>query len=240
MTRETLLAQALVELADNLVDDFDIVDLLTTLSDRCVEVLDIAAAGIMLAGPDDELRVITSSSEAMCIVELFELQAQEGPCLDCYRTGIAVVSKDLAAANERWPAFTPVAVDAGFRSTDAVPMRLRVQVIGALNLFRSAPGGLDEGDVAIAQALADVATIALLQHRTAIEADVVNEQLNQALNSRIVIEQAKGIIAERHRLEMEHAFSLLRRHARDNNRRLSDVAADVVHSRLDVPPSPFR
>lgn len=240
MTREARLAQALVELADNLVDDFDIVDLLTTLSDRCVEVLDIAAAGIMLAGADGELRVITSSSEAMRVVELFELQSHQGPCLDCYVSGTTVTSDDLAAANERWPVFAPVALDAGFRSADAVPMRLRAQVIGALNLFRSEPGGLDDSDAIVAQALADVATIALLQHRTAVEADVINEQLTRALDSRIVIEQAKGILAERHRVEMEHAFAVLRRHARDHNLRLSDVAAAVVDGNLDLPSPPPR
>ena len=222
MTREALLARTLVELADNLVDDFDIVDLLTTLSDRCVEVLDIAAAGIMLVAPDGDLRVMTSSSEAMRVVELFELQSQEGPCLDCYRSGEAVVNHDLASADTRWPVFAPVALDAGFRSADAVPMRLRSQIIGALNLFRSEPGALDDRDVIVAQALADVATIALLQHRTAAAAEVVNDQLMVALNSRILIEQAKGIIAERHHVDMEQAFSRLRTHARNRNQLLSD------------------
>jgi GAF domain-containing protein len=234
MTREELLARTLVELADNLVDDFDIVELLTTLSDRCVEVLDIAAAGIMLVAPDGELRVMTSSSEAMRIVELFELQSQEGPCLDCYRSGEAVFNHDLARADSRWPDFAKVALEAGFRSADALPMRLRSQVIGALNLFRSEPGALDDRDVIVAQALADVATIALLQHRTAVAAETVNEQLTGALNSRILIEQAKGIIAERHRLDMEQAFALLRTHARTNNRRLSDLALEVVHGTFDL------
>ena len=234
MTREALLARTLVELADNLVDDFDIVELLTTLSDRCVEVLDIAAAGIMLVAPDGELRVMTSSSEAMRVVELFELQSQEGPCLDCYRSGEAVVNHDLAAADSRWPEFAAVALEAGFRSADAVPMRLRSQIIGALNLFRSEPGALNDRDVIVAQALADVATIALLQHRTAVAAEVVNEQLTGALNSRILIEQAKGIIAERHQLDMEQAFARLRTHARNTNRRLSDLALEVVHGTLDL------
>ena len=234
MTREALLARALVELADNLVDEFDIVDLLTTLSDRCVEVLDIAAAGIMLVAPDGELRAMASSSEAMRVVELFELQSQEGPCLDCYRSGEPVVNEDLAAANGRWPSFAGVALNAGFRSAGAVPMRLRSQVIGALNLFRSEPGALSQGDVIVAQALADVATIALLQHRTAVAAEVVNDQLTGALNSRIVIEQAKGIMSERHRLDMEQAFSRLRSHARNTNRRLGDVALEVVDGTLDL------
>jgi GAF domain-containing protein len=235
MTREALLARTLVELADNLVDDFDIVDLLTTLSDRCVEVLDIAAAGIMLVAPNGELRVMTSSSEAMRVVELFELQTQEGPCLDCYRSGEAVVNHDLAAADSRWPSFAAVALKAGFRSADAVPMRLRSQVIGALNLFRSEPGALNDRDVIVAQALADVATIALLQHRAAVAAEVVNQQLTGALNSRILIEQAKGVLAERHHLDMETAFSRLRTHARNSNQLLSDLAQNVVHGSVDLP-----
>jgi GAF domain-containing protein len=235
MTREEMLARTLVELADNLVDDFDIVELLTTLSDRCVEVLDIAAAGIMLVAPDGELRVMTSSSEAMRVVELFELQSQEGPCLDCYRSGQAVVNHDLASTDCRWPGFAAVALEAGFRSADAVPMRLRSQIIGALNLFRGEPGALNDRDVIVAQALADIATIALLQHRTASAAEVVNEQLTVALNSRILIEQAKGILAERHQVDIEQAFARLRSQARNTNQRLSDLALDVVTGTVDLP-----
>ena len=144
------------------------------------------------------------------------------------------MNHDLAAADGRWPGFAAVALEAGFRSADAVPMRLRSQVIGALNLFRSEPGALSDSDVIVAQALADVATIALLQHRTAVAAEVVNEQLTGALNSRILIEQAKGIIAERHHLDMEQAFSRLRSHARNTNQRLSDLADEVVHGTLDL------
>ena len=221
-------------MADNLVDDFDIVDLLTTLSDRCVEVLDIAAAGIMLVAPDGELRVMTSSSEVMRVVELFELQSEQGPCLDCYRTGQPVVNHDLAAADTRWPGFAVVALEAGFRSADAVPLRLRSQTIGALNLFRTEPGALNDSDVVVAQALADVATIALLQHRTAVAAEIVKDQLTAALDSRILIEQAKGIIAERHHVDMERAFARLRAHARNHNRRLSDIAREVVHGTLEL------
>ena len=233
MTREALLARTMVELADNLVDDFDIVDLLTTLSDRCVEVLDIAAAGIMLAAPGGELQAMTSSSEAMRVVELFELQSQEGPCLDCYRSGEAVVNQDLTAMDGRWPRFASVAVNAGFRSADAIPMRLRGQVIGALNLFRSETGSLTADDVTVAQALADIATIAILQRHRAVEVQVINEQLTYALSSRIVIEQAKGMIAERNGLSVEDAFTRLRRHARNNNLRLADLARDVVAGSFD-------
>jgi GAF domain-containing protein len=237
VTRETVLARTMVELADNLVDDFDIVDLLTTLSDRCVEVLDIAAAGIMLAAPDGHLRAMTSSSEAMRIVELFELQSQEGPCLDCFRTGEPVVNQDLTTVNGRWPRFAPVAVEAGFMAADAIPMRLRGQVIGALNLFRTETGSLTADDVAVAQALADIATIAILQNRVTVETKVLNEQLAFALSSRIVIEQAKGMIAERQQVPVDQAFERLRRHARNHNVRLADLARRTVNG--DVDPTTF-
>ena len=237
MTREAVLARTMVELADNLVDDFDVVDLLTTLSDRCVEVLDIAAAGIMLAAPDGLLRAMTSSSEAMRVVELFELQSQEGPCLECFRTGEPVVNQDLTSLNGRWPRFAPVAVEAGFMAADAIPMRLRGQVIGALNLFRTETGSLTADDVAVAQALADIATIAILQNRVSVESQVLNEQLNVALSSRIVIEQAKGMIAERQRLPIDQAFERLRSHARNHNMRLAVLASDTVNG--DVDPDTF-
>ena len=234
MSREAMLTRTLVELADTLVDDFDIVELLTTLSDRCLEVLDVSAAGIMLVAPEGDLRVMTSSSEVMRVVELFELQSQEGPCLDCYRTGRPVVNQDLSVVNGRWPRFAPVALEAGYRAADAIPLRLRSNIIGALNLFRSEPGSLTEDDVVVAQALADVATIAILQHRASEQAQVVNDQLNQALNSRIIIEQAKGMIAEQGGLDMQEAFSRLRRHARSSNLRLVDVATEVVEGVLSV------
>ena len=233
MPRETLLTRTLVELADTLVDDFDLVELLTLLTDRCVEVLDVAAAGLMLAAPDGDLRVMASSSEAMRVLELFELQAEEGPCLDSYRSGRAVTSADLGP-DGRWPRFAPEAAAAGFNSVHAVPMRLRGAVIGALNLFRTDRGEMALEDIDAAQALADVATIAVLQHRAVLAAQLVNEQLQQALNSRIVIEQAKGMVAERAGLDMEQAFHSLRTHARGHNLRLVDVATSVIHGELKV------
>ena len=232
MTRETLLARTFVELADTLVDDFDVVDLLTRLADRCVEILDVDATGIMLAAPDGQLRVMASSSEAMRVLELFELQAREGPCLDSHRTGEPVVNQDLATVNGRWPTFAPEALAAGFRSVHALPMRLRGTVIGALNLFRAEPGEMSPVDLETAQAFADVATIAILQHRAALEAQVINDQLTHALNSRIVIEQAKGMVAERLNLDMERSFAVLRGHARNHNLRLADVAAAVIEGTL--------
>lgn len=232
MPRETLFAQTLVELADTLVADFDVVELLTRLADRCVEVLDVGAAGLMLAAPDGELRVMASSSEAMRVLELFEIQAQEGPCLDSYRSGEQVVNQDLGAANGRWPHFAGEALAAGFHSVHALPMRLRGTVIGAVNLFHVERGEMREADLAAAQAFADVATIAILQHRAVLEAQVVNEQLNHALNSRIVIEQAKGMLAEREGLDMEQSFFMLRNHARNHNLRLVDVATSVIDGKI--------
>lgn len=231
MPREAKLAQTLVEIADNLVADFDIVELLSQLADRCVEVLDVSAAGIMLAGPDGNLRVIASSSETMRLLELFELQSQEGPCLDCYQTG-QVIGRDLDTAEMIWPKFTPEARNAGFASVHAFPMRLRESVIGALNLFHQTPGPMSHADIAAAQALADIATIAILQHRAAHEAQILNEQLNNALNSRIVIEQAKGIVSERETLDMDASFRLLRNHARNHNLRLADLANAIINGDL--------
>jgi GAF domain-containing protein len=215
------------------------------LADRCVEVLDVQAAGIMLAGPDGQLRVIASSSEAMRVLELFELQAQEGPCLDCYRTGQAVVNQDLDAGNGRWPRFAAEALGAGFHSAHALPLRLRGSVIGALNLFRAGVGEMGPADVEVAQAFADVATIGILQHRAALEAQVLNQQLTHALNSRVMLEQAKGMVAERLNLDMERSFATLRTHARNNNLRLGDVAQSVIDgslapSGLKAPPAATR
>ncbi len=232
MSRETMLARTLVELADTLVADFDVVELLTLLTDGCVDVLDVAAAGLMLAAPEGDLRVMASSSEAMRLLELFELQSQEGPCLDCYRTGEPVVNQDLASADDRWPRFTAEALAAGFGSVHALPMRLRGAVIGALNLFHLDPGTMRPADVAAAQAMADVATIAVLQHRAALEAQMINEQLSHALNSRVVIEQAKGMLSERLGIDMDEAFGELRKHARSHNLRLVAVAQDVLDGRL--------
>ncbi|MDQ6928274.1 MAG: GAF and ANTAR domain-containing protein [Actinomycetota bacterium] len=234
MPREALLARTLVELADSLVEDFDVVEILTLLADRCVEVIDVAAAGLMLASAAGELRVLASSSEAMRVLELFEEQAEEGPCVDCYRSGKPIVNLELGEVNSRWPRFGPKALEAGFQSVHALPMRLRGDTIGALNLFRVDEGEMSEADVVAAQALADVATIAILQQRAARDAQVVNEQLSQALNTRIVIEQAKGVVAERAGLNMELAFARLRNHARSHSLRLVDVAEAVSSKALPV------
>jgi GAF domain-containing protein len=232
MSQQTLLLRTLVELADSLVDDFDVVELLSRLTERCVEVLGVSAAGVLLVAPEGDLRVVASSSEAMRVVELFELQSDEGPCLDCFRSGEAVINEDLATVDGRWPRLTPIAIDAGFRSVHALPMRLRHSIIGALNLFGSETGAMADDDIVAGQALADVATIAILQQWAFVESRVLNEQLSHALSSRVVIEQAKGVLAERAGLTMEMAFESMRHFARTNNRRLVEVAQGVIDKSL--------
>jgi GAF domain-containing protein len=228
---ETLLARTFVEVADTLVADFDVVDFLTTLATRCVELFDASEAGLMLADRDGGLQVAASSSRSINHLELFELQHNEGPCVECFRSGEAVVSGDLRGDVERWPSFGPEALRAGFRSAYALPMRLRDTTIGSLNLLRTEIGALAEADLVAAQALADVATIGLLQHRAADDSQLLAEQLQYALSSRIAIEQAKGVLSHEG-LTMDDAFDALRRYARDHNERLSDVAQVVVTRQL--------
>ena len=228
MQRESQLVATLVELADNLVDDFDVVDILTVLSNRCVETLAVNSAGVMLATPDGELQFIAASSQSMRLLELLQLQTNEGPCVDCFRQGVPVINQSLVDATDRWPTFSPKARSHGVRSVHSIPMRLRGRTIGALNLFRTDDVIMDDVDLIVAQGLADVATIAILQHQTAADAQKLNDQLSNALNSRIIIEQAKGMISQIHQCDMDQAFSKLRTHARNNNQRLTDVARAIV------------
>lgn len=232
--REDLMTHTFVELADNLVDDFDVVELLALLGDRCVELFDAAAAGLVLTDAQGTLRLVAATSEAMEMVEIFQIQHAEGPCFDCYRGGEVVQVDDLTRSAERWPGFVPIATGSGFRSAHAFPLRLRGRVLGALNLFRTRVGGLGPADAAAAQALADVATIAVLQHRAARDAQSLADKLQLALNSRIAIEQAKGVIAESAGVDMEEAFARLRGHARSNRRLLSEVAEEVVEGGIAV------
>jgi GAF domain-containing protein len=176
--------------------------------------------------------VMASSSEAMRVLELFELQSAEGPCLDAYRTGQPVLNQDLAEAGIRWPRFAAEAIAAGFRSVQALPLRLRSSVLGALNLFHLEPGEMPDDDVQAAQAMADIATIAIIQHRERLDAEIVNERLQHALNTRIVVEQAKGMVAETKQLDMEQAFAVLRSYATNRNLRLGDVANDLIDGKL--------
>lgn len=225
---EAKLALTFVELADTLVAEFDLVEFLQRLVERSVELLEISAAGLMLGDSRDHLQVMASSSEEAHLLELYQLQNDEGPCTECFRSGQGVDEPDLQAATERWPRFAPAAVAAGFGSVHALPMRLRDTVVGALNLFGRERGGIPASAVAIGQAMADVATIGMLQERVGRQREVLIEQLHTALDSRVLIEQAKGFLAERHGTTPAQAFTMLREHARSNNRRLTDLAHAVV------------
>ena len=231
VTHEAVLARAFVRLADTLASDFDIVDFLQGLSADSVEILGAEAAGVMLADPRGGLRVIASSDERMRLLELFELQGAQGPCLDAFSTGRAVQA-GAADSRVRWPAFAPHASDAGFRIMCAVPLRVRTDVIGALNLFRGTDEPFTDAEMDIAQAMGEMAAIGLIQERALRERTLLTEQLQAALTSRVVIEQAKGMLAEYLTMSVDDAFQLLRNYARDRNRRLSDVASDVVHRKI--------
>lgn len=233
MSTERRLAETFVELADTLVADFDIVDFLHTLANRSADLFEAAEAGVMLGDQRGGLKVMASSSERARLLELFELQNEQGPCLDSYRSGDPVDSEDILA-EERWPLFTAAAKVAGFRSVHSFPLRFRSEVIGALNLFRTEPGLLQKEDLLAAQAMADIATISILQERALREAKVLADQLQRALNSRVVIEQAKGVLAERAKIKLDDAFNLLRTYARNHNLRLHDVATAVVSSLLSI------
>lgn len=233
-TREAQIVRTFLELADTLVADFDIIDSLTALTSRCVEILDTAAIGILLKDSDGHLRLIAASSEQARLLELFQLQSDEGPCLEAFASGDPVVETDLPAAFERWPSFTPYAVGAGYKSVYAIPLRLRGDVIGALNLFRSDCGPLADGDIALGRAIADLATITILQAEATTQAQQRDEQLQFALDSRIIIEQAKGMLVEHGRMDMPTAFSLIRAYARNSNTKLTDVATDIVERKLDL------
>jgi transcriptional regulator with GAF, ATPase, and Fis domain len=228
--------EAFIELTDTLVTDFDIIDFLERLASRCTELLSVAACGVLLADHHGALNLVAASAERARLVELAQLQNSEGPCLDAYRTGRPVQRGDLADADPRWPAFAAAARAAGFAAVQALPMRLREQRIGALNLFSTEPGPIDAGTVALGQALADAAAIGIVHQRALARSELVTEQLQTALNSRIVIEQAKGVLAERLGSTVEDAFRVLRRYARDHNRKLTEVAADITGGRLDPPP----
>ncbi|WP_367125578.1 GAF domain-containing protein [Streptomyces phytohabitans] len=231
------LTEVFVEMADTLVDDFDLIDFLYSLTERCVELLGVTASGIMLTDERERLQVVAASTERTRLLELFQLQTEQGPCIDCFRSGRPVSVADLSAT-DRWPHFTAAAREVGFVSVHALPMRLRNEVIGALNLFGTEPNVLSEEQQRVGQALADVATIGLLQQRAIRHRDGLTEQLQAALNGRVLIEQAKGVLSERRGMEVNEAFVLLRKEARSRNQRLSDLARAVVDGSEQFPVEP--
>ena len=231
-TRERDVVQAFVELSNELVDNYDMADLLVRLTTNCARLLDIASAGLLLSDPQGTLHLVAASSERTHDLEAFQLQRDEGPCLDCYHSGEPVVVPDLEAEAHRWPQFVPAARAAGFASVHAVPMRLRSSVLGTLGLFGTHVGSLQDDDLTLAQALVHVASVALVNERAAADRAIVNSQLQHALTSRILLEQAKGVIAQSGGLEIDKAFEVLRRYARDHGRKLSDVASEVVERKL--------
>jgi len=234
MTRGADVVRSLVEMADTLVDDYDVVDLLTGLAGRCVSLLGASAAGVMLTSPSGRLGLVASSSEAMRLLELFELQAQEGPCLDAFHTGQSVAHEILDSRSGRWPRFAAAAVQAGFRSACALPLRWRELTMGSMNLLSVTTAPMSEPDLIVARAFADLAALSIVQHRVSSEAQRLNEQLSAALSSRVVIEQAKGVLSERAGIDLTEAFSRMRNYARGNNLRLTDVAQSAVDGTLDA------
>lgn len=232
--REHLLAEAFVGLADTLVDEYDVIDVLDRLVGYSVTLLAADAAGIMLVDPRGRLRVVASTSEESDWTELMQIQADEGPCIECVRTGRAVTVTDLDTAAARWPRFAaalherPAPDEKRYRSVHALPLRLRGQAIGGMNLFHTRPGPLPEADLHLAQGLADVATIGILQERAIRHGEIVVEQLQNALNSRVIIEQAKGVLGQLGNVPMDVAFARLRRYSRTSNTLLADVARQVV------------
>ncbi|MBB3083902.1 GAF and ANTAR domain-containing protein [Geodermatophilus sabuli] len=246
MSGDQRLVEVFVELADTLVDDFDVVDLLQVLTERCVELVDTDAAGLMLDDQRGTLQVVASTSESARLLELFELQRDEGPCLECFRTGQVIANIDLTEAGSRWPRFAEAARGVGFAVSHAVPLRLRQQVIGALNLFTVEQRRLSDEHLAVARGLADIATIGLLHERAIRDQVVLSEQLQAALHSRILIEQAKGVLSARAATSVDEAFRLMRTHARRTGRPLTAVADAVVAGTLgagelsDGRPAPSR
>jgi len=234
VANEAAIGKTFVELADTLVEGYDLIEFLHLLAERCVLVLGVAEAGVVLSDAGGGLWTLASSSERMRDLELMELQRRDGPCLDCCRVGKPIHEHDLATARGRWPHFTPAALEAGFRSVYALPLRLRTERLGALNLFAERGAGMSQDDQALAQAMADVATIGILHARVLHEREALSEQLQIALNSRVLLEQAKGVVAEQAGIDMGEAFQLLRRYARNNNRPITGVVQAIIDREMSA------
>ncbi|WP_104182277.1 GAF and ANTAR domain-containing protein [Arthrobacter sp. B0490] len=234
VTRASRVSAAFVRIARTLVTDYDVLALVQTLVEECVDLLDASAAGLMLVGPDGVLQVLASTSDETYVIEVLQRETGAGPCIDCYTTGSPVTIRDIAGTGDRWPKFKDAAAAQGYKSVHAFPLRVQGRTIGAMNLFRPETGELSEEDIAIGQALTDVSTISILQERTIRESSVVNDQLQRALNSRVLTEQAKGMIAHMSNISTNDAFQLLRAHARSHNITLHDTAKAVLDRTLTL------
>jgi GAF domain-containing protein len=233
-SREARINEAFVKVADTLMDSYDVVDLMSTLVHQCTELLAYESGGLLVAGPDGQLELIASTSEDAEFVEVMQLAAGAGPCVDCFATGAAVSIADIETEGERWPLFRAAALERGIRSIHATPMRLRGKVIGTMNLLGAKVGRLNARDTALAQALADVSIIGLLQERVFRDSSIITEQLQLALDTRILIEQAKGVLAVTRSMSMDEAFVALRNHARTNKSSLRSIAAGVVNRTIEI------
>ncbi|WIB11699.1 GAF and ANTAR domain-containing protein [Curtobacterium sp. MCPF17_052] len=233
-SREQRLVDTFVTLADTLVDDYDVIELLQLLVGKAADLFDVNAAGIMLATRTDELELVASTSERSNLVGIMQLDAGEGPCIEAYRTGKVVTVGSTAELADRWPAFAAASQLFGYASVHAIPLRLRNETLGSMNLYREQPGALGEDDIVAAQALTDVATISILQQRGLEQATIARTQLQRALDSRVVIEQAKGFLAQTHEVDMDQAFALLRSYARSHQTPLADTARQVVERTLSI------
>jgi len=233
-TRDSRLAAAFVTLADTLVADYDVVDLLQTLVDTCADLLDADAAGLLLTDGIGDLEVVASTSEESRLVDILQLRTGIGPSVECFRTGKVVAVADIRTLDGDWSEFRRESLEQGFLSVHAVPLRLRGNVIGTMSVFRSVAGALTSEDASITQGLADVATIGILHERALRESDIAQQQLQHALNSRVIIEQAKGVIAQTRGIGMDDAFRMLREYSRSNGRGLREVAEQVVARSLSL------
>ena len=229
LLRQAKLAERFVTLADTLVDDYDVVEVLDGLMSTCQELLDVDEAGMMLTDPRGGMQRVASSNEEARLLELLQVQTREGPCFESVKDGRIVVVDDISSTADRWPTFAERALANGFNSVYAFPMRLREATVGGLNLFCKNRGSLDTESRVMAKALADIATIGILQQRTLSRSSVLAENLQRALNTRIVVEQAKGVLSERGSMPMDETFNLLRNYARSHNLKLSELARSVVY-----------
>lgn len=229
------LTDIFVEVADTLVAEFDLIEFLTTVVSHAVQVSDTAAVGFLLADQHGDLQLMAASQESARLLELFILQNDEGPCRECYATGGVVVAPDLEATAERWPSFSRRAMEAGFQSAAAVPMQHSGTTIGVLNMFNTQPDPFNPQTVRIITALAHIATIGILQERAVRSSTLLVEQLQGALNTRIVIEQAKGVLSQKRGLGINEAFDALRAYARGAGLQLTAVARDIVRDPASHP-----